>query len=147
MYSVSNHKYVNENELIDSIDIDGFMMASKNKIFHIENSNIRKIEVAQKRLAHPLVQKKVLKKYNQLISLLTELLVDDDDSGSSCREALNQIEKFRLMIKNKYRAYLNAKELSKMSKQLVALQKEATKRLLEIQNSYEEYVNSSKKGK
>ena len=37
------------------------------------------------------------------IKLLTDLLVEDDDSGDSYREALNQIERFRMMIKNKYR--------------------------------------------
>ena len=150
MYSVSNLKFVNKGKLTDKtelLDIDGFLMASQNKVFKINNCNIRRIRVVNRKLANPLVTKKVLRKYNRLISIITELLVDDDEGGESCREALNQIEKFRLEIKNKYRAYLKKKELEKMSKQLMALQKEAGRKLMEIQNSYIEYMNSSKKGK
>ena len=33
-------------------------------------------------------------KYERLINKLTELLIDDDDSGETCREALNQVERF-----------------------------------------------------
>lgn len=150
MYSVNNKKYVNKGKIIDNNDfskISGFLMASKRKKFHIENSDVCDIRVVNKTLANPLVTKKVLRQYNNLIFQITDLIVDDDDSGESCREALNRIEKFRLEIKNKYRAYLKKNELETMSKQLKALQKEAKKRLLEIQESYMEYLNSTKKGK
>lgn len=151
MYSVQKQNRIKKNKILDGIDFtlfDGFMMASKNKIFHIQNSDIREIKVMNKKLANPLVSRKVFKKYDQLISRLTDLLVEeDDDSGECPREVLNQIEKFRLEIKNKYRVFLQKKELEKMSKQLLLLQKEANKRLLEIQNSYLEYTSSNRRGK
>ena len=118
-------------------------MASKRKTFKINGAEIREIKVVNKKFANPLVYKKVLQKYNTLISLLTDLLVSDDDSGDSYREALNQIEKFRMEIKNKYRRYLKKNELEKMSKQLMTLKKEATKKIIELQNSYLEYQNQS----
>ena len=72
--------------------------------------------------------------YKKLLNLLAELLTDDDDSGDSYREALNQIERFRMIIKNKYRDFLLRQDLEKMSKKLVILQKEANNKLLEIHN-------------
>ncbi len=149
MYSVSN-KNANRGTIIDKtemIDMDGFLMSSRNRSFQIGGSEIRQVKVVNKELAHPLVCKQVFKKYNRLIAILTELLVDDDDSGDNYREALNQIEKFRLEIKNKYRKFLKQKELEVMSKQLVALQREAKIRLMEIQRSYENSFHSGKRSK
>lgn len=150
MYSVNNTKYVNKGKVLDKtyfIDIDGFLMASKNKVFKIDGNDVKEIKVVNKTLANPLVSRKVFQKYNRLISYLTELLVDDDDDGETCREALNEIERFRLEIKNKYREFLTQKELEKMSKQLTLLKKEANRKLMEIQNSYLEYQNQSNRSK
>lgn len=150
MYSISNTHYSNKGKLIDKTElteINGFMMASKNKIFHISGCEIREIRVVNKKLANPLVSRKVFKNYNRLISYLTELLVDDDDSGDTFREALNQIEKFRLEIKVKYREYLRQKELELMSKQLMALQREAKIRLMEVQDSYLNMINNGKRSR
>lgn len=150
MYSISDMNYSNKGELVNKnelTEINGFMMASKNKVFHINGCEIREIKVVNKSLANPLVSRKVFKHYNKLISYLTELLVDDDDSGDTFREALNQIEKFRLEIKVKYREFLRQKELELMSKQLMALQREAKIRLMEVQDSYLNMLNSGKKSK
>lgn len=116
--------------------IDGFLMGSTNKTYMIASMPLKNIKICSLFLASPMVTDLVLKKYNKLVFYLTDLLVDDDDSGDSFREALNQIEKFRLEIKVKYRDYLKRKELEMMSKQLMRLQKEANDRLLEIHNSF-----------
>ena len=143
MYTINNSKKEKITIKEELINIDGFLMASKRKTSKINGAEIREIKVVNKKFANPLVYKKVLQKYNTLISLLTDLLVSDDDSGDSYREALNQIEKFRMEIKNKYRRYLKKNELEKMSKQLMTLKKEATKKIIELQNSYLEYQNQS----
>lgn len=150
MYSVDNKKFKNKNKLIDEaelIELEGFMMGSKNKVYKINGSDVRDIKVVDKNLASSLVNKQVSKKYEKLINYLTELLIDDDDSGDSYREALNQIEKFRLEIKNKYRKYLKQKELEMMSKKLQILQKEANNRLLEIQENYYKYREENRRSK
>lgn len=137
MYVIGNKKIKGQLIELDAFsNFVGFMMGSKNKVFMIAGQNIKNICVINKKLAHPLASKKVSKQYTKLIRFLTELIIDDDDSGESFREALNQIERFRLMIKNKYRNFLTQTELEIMSKQLVVLQKEATNRLMEIQNSF-----------
>ena len=149
MYSVDS-KNKNKNKLVDKtelIELEGFMMGSKNKTFKIEGNEVRDIKVIDTKLASSLVSKQVSKKYEKLIYYLTELLVDDDDSGNTYREALNQLEKFRQEVKNKYRKYLKEKELEMMSKKLSILQKEITKRLFEIQNSVYKYENENRRSK
>lgn len=148
MYSTIKNK--NKNKLIDEtelIELDGFMMGTKNKVYKIGGHEVRDIKVVDTKLASSLVSKQVSKKYLKLINYLTELLVDDDDSGDSLREVLNQIEKFRQEIKNKYRKYLKQKELEEMSKKLVILQKEANKRLFELQNNLYKYENENRRSK
>ncbi len=116
--------------------VEGFLMGSPQKKFIIQDTEVYRIQVMNPVLAYPLVSRRVMQQYRKMIAYLTELLVDDDDSGESCRIVLNQIEKFRLEIKNKYRAYLKKKELEMMSKQLLSLKKAAENRLIEIQKYY-----------
>ena len=122
-------------------------MGSAKKVFVIKNTNIKNIIVMNNKLAHPLVEKKVSKEYQTLISILMELLTSDDDTGESLREALNRIEKFRQEIKNKYRHFLKKKELEEMGKQLKLFQQEAQIRFIELQNAIYEMNLQQGKGK
>ena len=150
MYSISSRKYINNGKLLDKtdvLDIGGFLVATKRKVFQIQGANVRKIRVVDKDLAHPLVHEVVMRKYQQLISVLAELLVEEDDDGETCREALNQIEKFRIQVKNKYRNYVKKQELEIMSKKLSKIQKEMQMKLFMIQNSYLRYPESNRRGR
>ncbi len=143
MYAVKREK--NSGEILEWNPFSYFLMSSR-KGFSINGEIIKVINVVDKKLAIGPATKKVMNMYSKLVPLLTELIVSDDASGDSFREALNHIEKFRLEIKIKYREYLKRKELELMSKQLSTLKKEAEKRLLEIR---EEMLVSrtSEKGK
>ena len=145
MYTLSKKKrrkkfYINGEELIN---ISHFDMKS-HKSFSIDGITVSMIRIYSFDFAHPLVSKSVKIRFKKLLDLLTELLISDDDSGDTFREALNQIEKFRLIIKNKYRDFLNNKELSEMSNKLKLLRKNAEEKLIEINNSL---MKSSGKGK
>lgn len=103
--------------------------------FTICGQRITDVRIFDVILARPMVTKVVSKKYKKLISLVTELLISDDDTGDSYMLALTEMEKFRQEIKNKYRVFLEQKELNFMAKQLSVLKKQAKNQLLDVQNS------------
>ena len=129
MYYI-NDNYKGKGNIEDVLEISGFPMGPSGKVYQIGDSNIKAISISSTKLANPFAWKIVSKKYQKLIEYLTTILIDDDDeSGETMREALNQIEKFRQEIKNKYRDYLKRKELEMMAKQLQVVQKEIYERL------------------
>lgn len=146
MYAVNKAK--KKSKKVEFSDkIYGFPMASSKKVFKIADDEVKNIIILNSKLAHPLTAKKVAKEYQKLVAILMELLTSDDDTGETFREALNRIEKFRQEIKNKYRHFLQKKELEEMAKQLKIFQKEANMRLIELQNAYYEMTLQQGKGK
>ncbi len=139
MYSISKKKVVKKKWKYQDFDqiknLDGFLMPSRGNKFRIHEMVVKDILVVDVMLAKGLVRDYVDKKYKKLIAELTELLISDDDTGEPFRIALNRIEKFRQEVKNKYRIYLEKKELEIMAKQLSTLQKQAKLEFAELQNS------------
>lgn len=139
MYSISRKKVVKKKWKYQDFDqiknLEGFLMPSRGNKFRIHEMVVKDILVVDVMLAKGLVRDYVDKKYKKLIAELTELLISDDDTGEPFRIALNRIEKFRQEVKNKYRIYLEKKELEIMAKQLSTLQKQAKLEFAELQNS------------
>ncbi len=148
MYSISRKKVVKKKwkfkDFESLCNLDGFMMTSSRNGFNICDQKITNINVIDIELAKPIVRKFVSTKYKKLIKTLTELLISDDDSGDTFRLALDKIEKFRMEVKNKYRRFLEQKELEIMAKQLSALQKQAKLEFAELQNNL---LNTNEMGK
>lgn len=123
-------------DIVDDLYLSGVMFGIENRSYKIDTVIIKNLEIYDKKLAHPIAVMQVKKKYEKLMNILPDLLISDDDSGESIRSALNEIERFRQIIKNKYREYLKEKDLKLMSSQLKVLQREAKAKYLEMQNSY-----------
>ena len=123
-------------DIVDDLYLSGVMFGIENRSYKIGTVIIKNLEIYDKKLAHPIAVMQVKKKYEKLMNILPDLLISDDDSGESIRSALNEIERFRQIIKNKYREYLKEKDLKLMSSQLKVLQRQAKSKYLEMQNSY-----------
>ncbi len=139
MYSVKRVKKVPKKMMFSNIceleKLCSFLVPSRNNSFIIDGHNVKNIRIFDVILARPMVVRIVNNKYKKLIAYVTELLISDDDSGDSFRQALTEMEKFRQEIKNKYRVFLEQEELNFMAKQLSALQKQAKSQFDELQNS------------
>lgn len=148
MYSVCKKKKIKKKwkygDFEQLVNLKGFVLPTKSDGFNICGVRIKNIEVIDNELGRPLVSEYVSKKYRKLLKQLTELLISDDDTEESFRLVLDRIEKFRQEIKNKYRRFLEKKELEIMAKQLSALQKQAKIEFAELQNNL---MNSFEQGK
>lgn len=138
MYIVKHNSNNLNNKTItklDFVNLDGFVMPSKNKYFLINSERITDIKIIDETLIVTIISKKVKRKYQRLIKELTNLFIEEnDDEGSAMHQVLDKIEKFRQEIKFKYRSYLDKKELERMAKQLRTFQNEAQKRFVELKN-------------
>lgn len=131
-YKLNKINIGKKNKIQSTFKIKGYKIPSKNNQFVIQKSIVCNIKIINKKLAHPFIYKVVHKKYLKLINKLTDLLTSEDESGVSCREALNQIEKFKAEVKGKYRIYLHQAELKEMANKLKILQKQAKIKEIEI---------------
>ncbi len=102
------------------------------KNFNINNMNITSIIIYNKKMARAFILKIVNHKFDKLIESLTESITSDSDDDDTYKKVLSEIEKFRLLIKERYRPFLRKNELEKMGNKLKFLQKEAMRRLLNL---------------
>ena len=110
---------------------------NKNEIINIYDLAMQKIFITNK----------VYKKYLKLLKLVNFYLNSEDDTGTAYHEALNEIEKFRQLVKNKYRAYLLEKELKKMSLELSKKVKIAKEKLVYLNVMNMEYTNENRRSR
>ncbi len=110
-------------------------------------SNHNKITIYSLDIQKIFISNKVYKKYLKLLKIIDFYLTTDDDTGTAYSEALNEIERFRQLVKNKYRAYLLDQTLKEMSIELNKKVKEAKRRLVLVQIKEYDYVNENKRSK
>ena len=113
------------------------IIVSNNVKVYIYNLDIQKVFISNK----------VYRKYLKLLKLVNFYLNSDDDTGTAYSEALNEMEKFRQLVKNKYRAYLLEETLKEMSIELTKKTKDAKKRLFYIEARTYDYTNENKRSK
>ena len=142
-YLVVKRKDKKEIVYMEYDKLEGMDITPKNKKSFEDSIEVNKMILIQPTLIKKLVHKKLDRNFKKLLRLVTIILDTDDETGTALREGLNEIEKFRLEIKNKYREYMSKEELSIMAKKLMILQEELKQKLFVIEN----VVTNEKTGK
>lgn len=101
-----------------SYSYDGDLMLDKAiSISYTKKSSV--IHVVDYIIKKEMLKRQLAKKLDKLMRLLKFYLENDDDSGVAYQEALNEINKFREILRNKYRKLMNEEMLESINNELL----------------------------
>ena len=128
-YLIVKEKNKKEIAYFEYDKLDGFNMTSKNKNIKLKDAiNVNKMVIINPSMVEKLVDKKINIRMKKLINLIINIYDTEDDPGSSLMQALNEIEKFKREMINKYLNYMNKKQLKLLEEQIKMLESEVTKK-------------------
>ena len=104
-----------------------------------EKSNIHVVDYIIKK---EIIKRQLVKRYERLIKLLIFYLANDDDSGVAYQEALNEINKYREIIRNKYRKFIKEANIEKIEKELAKYEALIKRKLMYLEKENREIKES-----
>lgn len=117
--------------------MDGYDLSPK-KGMKIEDAiNVNKIVIINPSLANKVASKKLDLKFRKLVKLLNVVFESDDDTGTAYHQALDEVNKLRMELINKYKKHLEDEQYDLMDKKLGILEHELKIRLYYLEQNYE----------
>ena len=129
--------------------LDGYNIHPKQNVKFQNAINVNKMIIINPTLIEKLVDKKIKHKFNNLINLLSFVYENDDATSDGLELALNETEKFRMELINKYKKYLSEEKQNLMEKKLEILEDEIKLRMQYFltEQMQREYSSSKSEGK
>ena len=106
--------------------LNGFNMTSKNKNIKLKDAiNVNKMVIINPSFIEKLINKKINSKIKKLVDLISFIYEsDDDDPAGSLMQALNEVEKFKREMINKYINYMTKEQIDILEKKVEILETE-----------------------
>lgn len=128
--------------------IDGYNLTAKKKLKFVDSIEINNMVVIKKSFIDKIVNKKISTKFDRLINMI-QIVCDneeDDETGEGYRIALNEAEKFKMELWNKYKKFISEEKLDLMLKKIDILEDELKLRLNVLMDYYakEESINKGR---
>ena len=125
--------------------LNGYNIRPKKNVRFEDAINVDRMIIINPTLIEKLIDKKVQRKLTALINMMAIVCESDDESGDGLYLALDEVEKFRNEVFNKYKAYIAEEKLMLISKKIAILEDELKLRLKYLTYDEDEYYKESKK--
>ena len=124
-------------------EIKGFSVKPRNKIKPEDMIDVDKLVVVDDNLIKKLIDKKVKRGLNKILTMYSALFEDEDAADGDWDLVLDEEYRFKEHVLSKYKEYMKKEELKKLLKELAVIEKEIlNQKSLAIQDEI-----ASKKGK
>lgn len=132
----TNNKYNGVNIDYNNYKNKGYKITPKNKIKY-DGVVVNEMFVIKPSLVEKLLKRKIGAKLDNYLQYIINILEDDDDSsdGNKISTVLSDLNRYREIIKNNYRQYLDAKYTELLLKKIELLEYELKKKLMSL-NAY-----------
>jgi len=124
--------------------IKGYNITPKNNVKFQDAINVNKMILINPTLIEKLIDKKIKRKFDYLINLLSVLYSNEESGSDGLYLALDEVEKFRIELINKYRNYLETEKFELLLKKLAILEDELNLRIKYLSYNNEEYQKEGK---
>lgn len=104
-----------------------------------EKTNIHVVDYIIKK---EITKRQLVKRYEKLIKFITFYLANDDDSGVAYQEALNEINKYKQIIRNKYRKYIKKNNIERIEKELAKYEELLKRKLMYLEKENKDIKES-----
>ena len=131
---MENNRYVlcksknNEVLYLNYSTKDGFKFKPKNNIKY-DGVKVNEMVIMNPSFIEKVLKRKIKHRLDLYIKFLISLLEDETSDPTSLRHALNDLEKYRRTIINKYRNYLDKKYVELLLKKIEVLERELKDKL------------------
>jgi len=132
-YVISKNNKNKEINIIEYEKNNGFDVKPKNKVKKSDSINVSKVIFMSPSMIEKIVNKKVDKQYNKIISLVEEVATDDSDDTSFMVGVLNEVELFKSILIRKYAKNMLREQNEKLILRLNLMSKEIRRRIFEIE--------------
>lgn len=131
MYIIVKNDLKNKISKLDLNNVIGYKTSYTNSKLSI---SIKKLVIYENFLYENIINEKLEQKFRKLIEVLINLYENETDDGSGIIKSLNEIERFKQELKNKYKDYMNKKQKAKTVRKITIMEEELKQKLLIYQN-------------
>jgi hypothetical protein len=112
---------------------DGFNVTPKNR-FHYDGIQVNKLIIIKQTFIEKLLKKKIKKKVELYLQFIIDIIDNDsgNDDGTVLREALNDLSRYRDILRYKYNKYLGEEYVDIMIKKIELLEYELKLKVMAI---------------
>ncbi len=98
-------------------------------INNVKNLNIKakKVKLIDKKLRESYIKQRINKKIDKIISFMMRIINDDDTSEDDVGIVLDEMNRLKGIIVNKYKEYINASEYKSLLSKLIMIEDEFKK--------------------
>jgi len=132
-YVISKNNKNKEINIIEYEKNNGFDVKPKNKVKKSDSINVSKVIFMSPSMIEKIVNRKVDKQYNKIISLVEDVATDDSDDTSFMVGVLNEVELFKSILIRKYAKFMLREQNEKLILRLNLMSKEIRRRIFEIE--------------
>ena len=146
-YLIVKEKNKKEITYFEYDKLSGFNMTSKSKNIKLKDAiNVNKIIIINPSFIEKTINKKINNKIKNLIDLLANIYndPDDEDPAGTLMQALNEVERFKRQMINKYEEYMTKEQIKLLERKIAILEQQVTMQAYYINERKEELYESHK---
>ena len=139
-YLIVKGKYNGEIVYIDYHKMDGFSLKPKNSIPY-DGITVNKMMIVKPTMIENILKRKIKRKLDLYLQYIIALMDSSDDDDSHLRAILNDISRYRDMIRNQYQKYLEERYITLLLRKLALMEQELKMKLMYVKKNEDEVID------